>query len=177
MMALGYNFGDRDPGTVCSQKWRNVEGKTMTFIQNGGPKRTGSGKLKKPAFYDEVRDIIKDSAKAIPVNLMDTMSDETSSSSTSGSSRGNTPVYPQEPPAKDSDEPLSDDEGEQLISNKNKVSLFLKVQNTTKVKKQKIDNSAILEFLKQDANERKTQNENLIQLLAQKMEQENESKT
>ena len=75
MMTLGYNFGNRNPGTVCFQKWRNMEGKTITFIQNGGPKSTEVGKLKKPAFYDKVRDIIKDSAKAIPVNLMDTMSD------------------------------------------------------------------------------------------------------
>jgi len=51
-----------------------MEGKTITFIQNGGPKSTGAGKLKRPVFYDEVRDIIKDSAKATPVNLMDTMS-------------------------------------------------------------------------------------------------------
>jgi len=38
MMVLSYNFGNRDPGTVCFQKWRNMEGKTVTFIQNGGPK-------------------------------------------------------------------------------------------------------------------------------------------
>jgi len=36
--------------------------------------------------------------------------------------------------------------------------------------------STILDFLKQDAEERKKQNENLVQLLAQKMEKEEESK-
>ncbi|XP_018372391.1 PREDICTED: uncharacterized protein LOC108767162 [Trachymyrmex cornetzi] len=180
MMILGYNFSNRDPGTVCSQKWRNMEGKTITFIQNGGSKSTGAGKLKKPAFYDEVRDIIKDSAKATPVNLMDTMSDlssQTSSSSVSNDFLKSSKCSQEfSCSAKDSDEPLSDDDAKELISNQKKVSPFLKVQNTTKAKKRKIDNSALLNFLKQDSEERKTQNKNLVQLLTKKMEQEKESK-
>jgi len=33
MMTLDYNFGNRD--TVCSQKWRNMEGKIITFKMEG----------------------------------------------------------------------------------------------------------------------------------------------
>ncbi|XP_032684700.1 uncharacterized protein LOC116850483 isoform X1 [Odontomachus brunneus] len=182
MMTLGYNFGNRDPGTVCSQKWRNMQGKTITFIQNGGPKSTGSGKLKKPAFYDEVRDVIKDSAKAIPINCMDTMSNlsnQASPSSRASSSSGNNDsAYPQkscQSSVRNSEEPLSDNEAK-LAFNKENVNPFLKVQRTTKAKKQKVESSAIYNFLKQDAGERKVQNENLMKLLAQKMEQEKKSK-
>jgi len=113
-----------------------------------GP-RAGAGKLKRPVFYNEVRDIIKNSAKATPVNLMDTMSDlsghiSSSSSIVSDSSGRNTNVYLQEPnfsSAKDSDEPkiLSDDKAEELVSSKKKVSLFLKIQSITKTKKRKVD--------------------------------------
>ncbi|XP_032684701.1 uncharacterized protein LOC116850483 isoform X2 [Odontomachus brunneus] len=156
MMTLGYNFGNRDPGTVCSQKWRNMQGKTITFIQNGGPKSTGSGKLKKPAFYDE----------ASP------------SSRASSSSGNNDSAYPQkscQSSVRNSEEPLSDNEAK-LAFNKENVNPFLKVQRTTKAKKQKVESSAIYNFLKQDAGERKVQNENLMKLLAQKMEQEKKSK-
>jgi len=61
-----------------------------------------------------------------------------------------------------------------LASSKKKVSLFLKIQSTIKTKKRKVDNNTILDFLKQDAEERKKQNENLVQLLAKKMEKEEE---
>jgi len=56
------------------------------------------------------------------------------------------------------------------------MSFFLKVQNTTKAKKRKVDNT-LLEFLKQDSKKRKTQNENLVQLLTQNMKQKKIEKT
>ncbi|XP_018396076.1 PREDICTED: uncharacterized protein LOC108774464 [Cyphomyrmex costatus] len=56
MITMGYNFGERDPGTVCSTKWRNMEGKIITFVQSGGTK---AGKLK-PLFYDRIRNIMQD---------------------------------------------------------------------------------------------------------------------
>jgi len=72
---------------------------------------------------------------------MSDLSSQISSSSSVASNSSGSSAFPQEPypsSVKDFDEPQSDDEAEELVSNKKKVSPFLKVQSTIKVNKKLI---------------------------------------
>lgn len=164
-----YNFGTRDEGSVCSQKWRNLESAVMNFLQNAGGDSSGKGKGKKPAFYDEVFDIIKGKHKAKPVCLLDSLSLSREASST--------PTISKEQPATTSNSlelvktatnvRARNPESENASSDEDNLngSPFNHVKSSTKPKRPRIDNSSILDFLKNEAEERRKQNESLIKLM------------
>lgn len=167
-----YSFGTRDEGSVCSQKWRNLESAVINFLQNAGAGSSGNGKGKKPAFYDEVFDIIKEKHKAKPVRLLDSLTFSREASPT--------PTTCKEQPAtiantnslrqlattnvrahdSECENGLSDPSEDDLNG-----SLFNNVKSSTRPKKPKVDNSCILDFLKNEADERRKQNENLMKLM------------
>lgn len=167
-----YNFGIRDEGSACSQKWRNLENAVMNFLQNAGAGSSGNGKGKKLAFYDEVFDIIKGKHKAKPVRLLDSLplSRETSP----------IPTTSKEQPATTSTTNSSGKsaktainirvrnlESENASSDEDDLneSPFNHVKSSTRPKKLRVDNSCILNFLKNEAEERRKQNESLMKLM------------
>lgn len=144
MMGKGYYFGDRDPGKVCSQKWRNMESETLKVIANAGPKNTGGGHIKKPSYFNDVHDVVKDKAKACPKNILDSLEAvQSTPESCNVKKKSNTPV----------EEKLSYEEEEQARDEASKPSLFLKVKTSSQPKKG-VNNNAILEFLQADAAKR-----------------------
>ncbi|CAL1677340.1 unnamed protein product [Lasius platythorax] len=167
-----YNFGIRDGGSVCSQKWRNLESAVMNFLQNAGAGSSGNGKGKKPAFYDEVFDIIKGKHKAKPVCLLDSLPLSREASST--------PTTSKEQPAMNSTTNSSrqlaitaanvrarNPESENASSDEDNFngSPFNHVKSSTKPKKPRVDNSCILDFLKNEAEEHRKQNESFMKLM------------
>lgn len=163
-----YNFGIRDEGSVCSQKWGNLESAVMNFLQNAGAGSSGNGKIRKPAFYDEVFDIIKGKHKAKPKRLLDSwpLSEQASP----------TPTTSKEQPATTSNATNSARqsatnarvcESENASSDEDDLneSPFNHVKSSTKPKKPRVDNSCILDFLKNEAEERRKQNESLMKLM------------
>ncbi|XP_029169627.1 uncharacterized protein LOC114939493 [Nylanderia fulva] len=159
-----YNFGTRDEGSVCSQKWRNLESAVMHFLQNAGAGSSGNGKGKKPAFYDEVFDIIKGKHKAKPVRLLDSLSREVSPTLiTSNEQPATIPNAPNS--SKQTNIRICNTESENASSDENDGSPFIHVKSSTKLKKPRIDNTCILDFLKNEAEERRKQNESLMKLM------------
>ncbi|XP_029162098.1 uncharacterized protein LOC114933666 [Nylanderia fulva] len=136
-----YNFGTRDEGSVCSQKWRNLESAVMHFLQNAGAGSFGNGKGKKPAFYDEVSPTLITS-KEQPATI---------------------PNAPNS--SKQTNIRICNTESENASSNENDGSPFIHVKSSTKSKKPRIDNTCILDFLKNEAEERRKQNESLMKLM------------
>ncbi|XP_029161113.1 uncharacterized protein LOC114932869 [Nylanderia fulva] len=135
-----YNFGTRDEGSVCSQKWRNLESAVMHFLQNGAGS-SGNGKGKKPAFYDERYHLLITS-KEQPATI---------------------PNAPNS--SKQMNIRICNTESENASSNENDGNPFIHVKSSTKLKKPRIDNTCILDFLKNEAEERCKQNESLMKLM------------
>ncbi|CAL1677339.1 unnamed protein product [Lasius platythorax] len=142
-----YNFGIRDGGSVCSQKWRNLESAVMNFLQNAGAGSSGNGKGKKPAFYDE--------ASSTPT----TSKEQPAMNSTTNSSRQLAITAANVRARNPESENASSDE-----DNFN-GSPFNHVKSSTKPKKPRVDNSCILDFLKNEAEEHRKQNESFMKLM------------
>ncbi|XP_019884153.2 uncharacterized protein LOC105254758 [Camponotus floridanus] len=139
-----YNFGIRDEGSVSrSQKWCNLENAVMNFLQNADASSSGNEKVKKPAFYDE----------ASPTPTTSKEQPATTSNATNSARQSATNARVCESENASSDE---DDFNE---------SPFNHVKSSTKPKKPRVDNSCILNFLKNEAEERRKQNESLMKLM------------
>lgn len=177
MITAGFSFGERDPGTVCAQKWRNMESETIKVIRNGGPHSTGSGKINIPEYFNRVHRIIKDKAKANPKNLMDTLTAFDSNSATNNAAPSNLTASKQRSneDVKEGDELKEEEEPQKPVS-PSSSSPFLKVKSSSKPKKPKISGSDVLEYLKADSEKRDKQHNDLLTFLREKSEKEEEKK-
>jgi len=160
MKKKGYSFGGRDPGKVCSQKWRNMEAETLKVMAAAGPKNSGGAAVKKPDYFEDICDIVKDKAKACPKNLLDSLEAPT--------------VTPNSKPVTASVEENIDEE-EQIDGDVSKTSPFLKVKTSSHPKKNATANE-ILEFLKNDAAKRDQQNAAMLNFFRKKAKKDDKRK-
>ncbi|XP_025266347.1 uncharacterized protein LOC112638570 [Camponotus floridanus] len=115
----------------------------MNFLQNAGAGNSGNGKVKKPAFYDE--------ASPTPTTSKEQPATTSNATNSARQSATNAMVCESENALSDEDD-LNE-------------SPFNHVKSSTKPKKPRVDNSCILNFLKNEAEERRKQNESLMKLM------------
>lgn len=143
-----------------------MEAETLKVIAAAGPKNSGGAAVKKPDYFEEVCDIVKDKAKSCPKNLLDSLggpsitSDKKSlSSNDDKSARG------------PSETMLDEEEEDEKVRELTPVSPFLKVQATSNPKKG-VNNNDILEFLKADAAKRDQQTNAMLDFFRKKAKKE-----
>ena len=156
IVAKGNNFGERNPGVVCAQKSRNMESGTLKLIANGGPKNSGGAAVKKPPYFEDVHDVVKDKAKAIPKNIVDTLEEPDIIAV-------NKPEEQEDDPAK-----MLDKDGAPGAKGTSRNSPFLKVKGSSQPKKKAVKTNDIMEFLIKDSEKRDKQNEEMLCFLRKK---------
>lgn len=166
----GFSFGNRDPGLVCSQKWRNMEAKTLEAIAKSGPRNTGGGKVVRPDYFEDVADVVKDKAKALPKNLVDSLA-----CSSKGPSPGPANSLKRSKDESKGEDDEDEDDSDECDASKSisAGSPFMKVLSSSKPKKKKVENADLLMYMKEEAAERKAQNQKIIDLLGKKVEDDN----